>query len=151
MNEILPHQKALGMVETLGFVGAVEAADAMVKAAKVVLRGYELSTGGLVVVKVTGEVGAVMSAVSAGAEAASKVGRLVSTHVIPRLHDESERMVFPPAAIPSPVQDDLSKMKVAELRALARKTPGVPLTGREISKANREQLLKALNSREENS
>jgi microcompartment protein CcmL/EutN len=75
---------ALGMIETRGFVGAIEAADAMVKAAKVTLLGKEISGGGLVTVMVRGEVGAVKAAVESGAAAARRVGELVSTHVIPR-------------------------------------------------------------------
>ena len=77
-------QIALGLIETKGFVGAVEAADAMVKAAKVTLIGKEKSGGGLVTVAVRGEVGAVKAAVEAGAAGARRVGELVSMHVIPR-------------------------------------------------------------------
>ena len=75
---------ALGLIETRGLVGAVEAADAMVKAAKVNLLGKEKSGAGLVTVMVRGEVGAVKAAVEAGSAAAKRVGELVSTHVIPR-------------------------------------------------------------------
>lgn len=75
---------ALGMIETRGLVGAVEAADAMCKAAKVTLLGKEISGGGLVTVMVRGEVGAVKAAVEAGASAARRVGELLSQHVIPR-------------------------------------------------------------------
>jgi len=76
--------KAIGMVETRGFVGAVEAADAMVKAANVSLMGRENAGGGLVTVLVEGDVGAVKAAVDAGAAAAKRVGELYSVHVIPR-------------------------------------------------------------------
>jgi ethanolamine utilization protein EutM len=75
---------ALGLVETKGMVGAIEAADAMCKAAKVTLIGKELSGGGLVTVMVRGEVGAVKAATDAGAAGARRVGELVSVHVIPR-------------------------------------------------------------------
>ena len=75
---------ALGLIETKGLVGAVEAADAMCKAAKVTLLGREQSGGGLVTVMVRGEVGAVKAAVEAGAAAAKRVGEVVSVHVIPR-------------------------------------------------------------------
>jgi microcompartment protein CcmL/EutN len=75
---------ALGMVETRGLVGAVEAADAMCKAANVTLSGYEKNGSGLVTVTVRGDVGAVKAAVNSGAAAAGKVGVVVSTHVIPR-------------------------------------------------------------------
>lgn len=75
---------ALGMIETKGLIGAVEAADAMCKAAKVTLLGKEKSGGALITVLVRGEVGAVKAAVEAGAAAAKRVGELVSVHVIPR-------------------------------------------------------------------
>jgi len=75
---------ALGLIETKGMVGAVEAADAMCKAAKVTLLGKELSGGALVTVMVRGEVGAVKAATEAGAAAAKRVGELIAVHVIPR-------------------------------------------------------------------
>lgn len=81
---------ALGMIETKGLVGAVEAADAMVKAANVCLMGKEYVGGGLVTVMVRGDVGAVKAATDAGAAAAQRVGELVSVHVIPRPHSEVE-------------------------------------------------------------
>lgn len=79
---------ALGLIETKGLVGAIEAADAMVKAANVKLVDKEKSTGGLITIKVVGEVAAVKSAVDAGAAAAQRVGELLSAHVIPRPHEE---------------------------------------------------------------
>ena len=79
--------EALGMIETKGFVGMVEAADAMVKAAKVELIGYEKIGGGYVTAIVRGDVAAVKAAVEAGARGAERVGQLVSVHVIPRPHD----------------------------------------------------------------
>ena len=82
--------QALGMVETKGLVGSIEAADAMVKAANVRLIGKVHVGGGLVTVMVRGDVGAVKSATDAGAAAASRVGELVSVHVIPRPHEEVE-------------------------------------------------------------
>ena len=85
---------ALGMVETRGLVGAVEAADAMVKAANVVLIGSEYVGGGFVTVMVRGDVGAVKAATDAGGAAAKRVGELVSIHVIPRPHENVE-MVLP--------------------------------------------------------
>ena len=81
-------QGALGLVETMGFVGAVEAADAMTKAANVELVGYRKIGMGYVTVFVRGDVGACKAAVDAGASAAQRVGELVSVHVIPRPHDE---------------------------------------------------------------
>ena len=86
-------QQALGMVETRGLVAAIEAADAMVKAAEVELVGTEKIGSGLVTVMVRGDVGAVKSAVEAGAAAASKLGELVATHVIPRPHNDVERIL----------------------------------------------------------
>ncbi|MCA9732412.1 MAG: BMC domain-containing protein [Deferribacteres bacterium] len=85
-------QEALGMIETRGFVGAVEAADAMVKAAHVTLMGKTAVGGGLVTVTVRGDVGAVKAATDAGAAAAEKVGELVSVHVIPRPHADVENL-----------------------------------------------------------
>ena len=83
-------QEALGMIETKGLVGSIEAADAMVKAANVTLIGKEHVGGGLVTVMVRGDVGAVKAATDAGAAAAQRVGELVSVHVIPRPHAEVE-------------------------------------------------------------
>lgn len=87
------NMQALGMVETRGLVGSVEAADAMVKAANVTLIGKEHVGGGLVTVMVRGDVGAVKAATDAGAAAASRVGELKSVHVIPRPHVEVERIL----------------------------------------------------------
>lgn len=81
---------ALGMVETKGLIGAIEAADAMVKAANVKLIGSEYIGGGFVTVMVRGDVGAVKAATDAGAAAAKRVGELVSVHVIPRPHSDVE-------------------------------------------------------------
>ena len=84
---------ALGMVETRGLIGSVEAADAMVKAANVVLVGKEYIGQGYVTVLVRGDVGAVKAATDAGAAAARRVGELISVHVIPRPHAEVERIL----------------------------------------------------------
>ena len=84
---------ALGMIETNGFIGAVEAADAMVKTANVVLVGKEYIGAGYVTVMVRGDVGAVQAATDAGAAAARRVGELVSVHVIPRPHTEIEKIL----------------------------------------------------------
>lgn len=83
-------QEALGMVETRGFIGSVEAADAMVKAARVVLIGKVQIGSGLVTVLVRGDVAACKAATDAGAAAAEKVGELVGVHVIPRPHEDVE-------------------------------------------------------------
>ncbi|MDO5426548.1 MAG: ethanolamine utilization microcompartment protein EutM [Coriobacteriia bacterium] len=84
---------ALGMIETRGLVASIEAADAMVKAANVVLIGKEHVGGGLVTVMVRGDVGAVKAAADAGAAAADRVGELVSCHVIPRPHADVENIL----------------------------------------------------------
>jgi ethanolamine utilization protein EutM len=83
--------EALGMIECMGLVAMIEAADAMVKSANVTLVGYEKIDAGLVTAIVRGEVGAVKSAVDAGAAAASRVGTVVATHVIPRPHEEVDQ------------------------------------------------------------
>lgn len=85
--------EALGLIETKGLVGSIEAADAMVKAANVVLIGKELVGGGLVTVMVRGDVGAVKAATDAGAAAAQRIGELVSVHVIPRPHGDVENIL----------------------------------------------------------
>ncbi|MEG6585378.1 propanediol utilization microcompartment protein PduA [Dendrosporobacter sp. 1207_IL3150] len=85
--------EALGMVETKGLVGAIEAADAMVKAANVILVGYEKIGSGLVTVMVRGDVGAIKAATDAGAAAARNVGEVVSVHVIPRPHMDVEKIL----------------------------------------------------------
>ncbi len=84
---------ALGMIETKGLIGAIEAADAMVKAANVYLVGKEIIGGGLVTVMIRGDVGAVKAATDAGAAAAERVGELISVHVIPRPHGEVETIL----------------------------------------------------------
>ena len=86
-------KEALGLIETRGFVAAVEAADAMVKAANVRLIGKEKSGSGLVAMMVRGDVGAVKAATEAGAEAARRVGELVSVHVIPSPHNDVEELI----------------------------------------------------------
>jgi microcompartment protein CcmL/EutN len=165
---------ALGMVETRGLVGSIEAADVMVKTANVALLGTEYIRNGLVTVEVIGEVAAVKAAVEAGAAAAQRVGQLVSTHVIPRPSDEiefilKERTQAPPAPGPSRSEEppeipeggdevldfvasdddaefgtQLDAMTVHQLRTLARDTDGLAIQGREISMANKEALIHEL-------
>lgn len=98
--------EALGLIETKGLVGAIEAADAMVKAAQVKLIGKELTTGGLVTVMVRGDVGAVKAAVDAGAAAAARVGQLISAHVIPRPDVNTEIILPQPEPPPEPVKPE---------------------------------------------
>ena len=165
---------ALGMVETRGLVGSIEAADVMVKTANVTLLGTEYIGGGLVTVQVIGDVAAVKAAVDAGATAARKVGEVVSTHVIPRPSDEIEDILSrraARAADPGPTSgeelpeapegeeekfdfvasdDDaefrsqLDAMTVHQLRSLARSTEGLTSQGREISMANKDVLIHEL-------
>ncbi|MHC1559096.1 BMC domain-containing protein [Actinomycetospora sp. C-140] len=87
------HAGALGMIETRGLVGAIEAADAMVKAANVVVEGYRTLRNGQVSVLVRGDVGAVTAAVDAGKVAATAVGELYASHIIPRPHGDTEGIV----------------------------------------------------------
>ncbi len=144
--------KALGLIETLGFVGVVEAADAAVKAAPVDLAAVEQATGGLVTIRLSGEVGAVQAAVDAGAAAARRIGQLLSQHVIPNPHDDLVRLFHlnaPPSSfadgpLAPPRTDDLERMSVVELRRVARGLPGLGIKGRQISKANREELLREI-------
>ena len=98
------------MVETKGLVGAIEAADAMVKAANVVLVGQEYIGSAYVTVMVRGDVGAVKAATDAGAAAARRVGELVSVHVIPRPHSEVEKIL--PGATPAPAPAPAGPKKV---------------------------------------
>ncbi len=86
-------QDALGIIETRGLVSLIEAADTMLKAADVKLVGYKVIGSGMVTVMVRGDVAAVQASVDAGSSAAAKIGELVSTHVIPRPHEETERIL----------------------------------------------------------
>lgn len=109
---------SLGLIETKGLVGAIEAADAMVKAAHVKLIGRDYVSGALVVVKVSGETAAVKSAVDAGAAAAQRVGELVSVHVIPRPDDQIDKIVL----------DNSSTEKVVEEKAKTKSVEKVEKT-----------------------
>jgi len=140
-------EEALGLIETKGLVGAIEAADAMVKAANVKLLGTEKTIAALITVKITGEVGAVKSAVDAGARAAEKIGELVSCHVIARPHKEIDSIISDEIKnAPSRQKGSLgeiAKLPVRQLRDLAREYKDFPIQGREISKANKETLLES--------
>ncbi|TLY27248.1 MAG: BMC domain-containing protein [Ignavibacteria bacterium] len=187
---------ALGLIETRGLVGAIEAADAATKAADVTLVGKERADAGLMTIKLKGDVAAIRAAVDAGAAAAQRVGELVSAHVIPRPDDETEILIYPPPwqtkekpaaqerraprrqprarkeqsireqmpeaepEIPEPEEpsgpamvmsedeetyrQQLRNMTVHELRRYARSVKGLPIHGREISRANREALIDRL-------
>jgi microcompartment protein CcmL/EutN len=190
---------ALGLIETRGLIGAIEAADAATKAADVELLGRERADAGLITIKIRGDVAAVRAAVDAGAAAAQRVGELVSVHVIPRPDSDTEILIFPPpsqtkerpaepapappaaraekrpaqpkaepapapraaakadppAAEPAeelpPMSDDaqtyraqVTAMSVHVLRRYARSVPGLPIAGRQISRANRDELIDLL-------
>ncbi len=144
---------ALGLVETRGLIAAIEAADAMVKAAHVRLIGTEVTRAALVTVKVEGETGAVRSSVAAGAAAAERVGELVATHVIPRPHNETYKIlgvdkapgpVEQEAPVALPTTEELKALPVRELRELARRIPDLGIQGRDISRANKQQLLEEI-------
>ena len=150
-------ERALGLVETKGLVGAIEAADAGLKAANVQFAGREYADAGLVTVMFTGEVAAVRSAVDAGSAAAQRVGQLVSAHVIPRPHEELDTIQDdasasrddPPTAPRGPGGYDLEALgsaKVVDLRAMARRISDFPIKGREIARAGRDELLDAFRS-----
>lgn len=101
-------QEALGLIETTGLTGAIEASDAMVKAADVTLVSTEYTGGAMVTVMVRGDVGAVKAATDAGAVAAGAVGELVSVHVIPFPHDEVDKIV-PKSPPPGPLKSESGK------------------------------------------
>lgn len=145
--------RALGLVETKGLVGAIEAADAGLKAADVRLLSSERADAGLVTVMFGGEVAAVRAAVDAGAAAAERVGHLVAAHVIPRPHPELANIeggddVSPisrrhPATRGRVDLAALERMKVVELRGMARQIAGFPIQGRDVARASRDELLAA--------
>ncbi len=140
--------QALGLIETRGLVGAVEAADAGTKAAPVEFAGREYADAGLVTVLFTGDVASVKAAVDAGAAAAERVGQLVSVHVIPQPHPaldvlsgdvlQSELSDGETSAVNSALLPD---MKVVELRRAARSVPDFPIKGRALARASRDEIL----------
>lgn len=148
-------QQALGFIETKGMVGAIEAADAMVKAADVSLIGKELIGGDLVTVIVKGDVGAVKAATDAGAAVVQQVGELISVHVIPRPHEDID-ILLPKQSFSDQsdtfqkdeklvlneiTTDTLQSLSVEQLREVARKTKGIAIHGRQISRAGKDQLI----------
>lgn len=208
---------ALGLIETRGLIGAIEAADAMVKTANVQLIGQERISDGLVTVKIIGQVAAVQVAVEAGAAAAQRVGQLISAHVIPRPDDQIDTLIFQKKhdnnindskdsknptlfeqnftieidedterhkkiikkfssakfesrleelkteafkelskdssetlkekieKLEVPLEEELAKLNVHKLRRLARSFQNFPIKGREISRANRDELIAYFN------
>ena len=145
---------ALGLVETRGLVGAIEATDAGLKAADVKLLGTEKADAGLVTVKFIGEVAAVKAAVDAGSAAAERVGHLVAAHVIPRPHPEMT-VAIEDNDEPAPTVPlkggridvaTLENAKVVDLRAMARRMDNFPIKGRDVARAGRDELLAAFRS-----
>jgi len=141
-------EKALGLVETKGLIGAIEAADVMLKTAAVRLIGIENTIAALLTVKIVGDTGAVKAAVDAGASAAEKIGELISCHVIPRPHEDTESIIYNQSdeinsggAAANLTIEKVKAMPVRQLRSLARDVSGFPIRGREISRANKETLV----------
>lgn len=142
-------ERSLGMVETRGLVAAVEAADAMLKASEVRLLSTERTEPALITIHVVGEVAAVRAAVDAGRAAAERVGGVVTAHVIPRPDNELGALIdgqVRKATATYPVPD-IEVLTVRELRNLAREIPGLPIQGREIARARKEDLIEMLKDR----
>lgn len=149
--------RALGLIETRGLIGAIEAGDAGVKAAPVELGPAEYARAALVTVCFHGDVAAVKAAVDAGAAAAERVGELVSVHVIARPHEDLDLFAgdggapvgVQPTAPTDSVTDDTSRlmsMKVVELRRAARKVKDFPIQGRSLARASRDEILDGFRS-----
>lgn len=156
--------KSLGLIETVGLVGAIEACDAAAKTADVIISSAEITDAALVSLKIWGELGAVQAAVQAGSQAAARVGQLLSAHVIPNPDEEldvimgnqfkptMQRKISVDEPLPSSSKKpsaaaqlaDIEKMPVTELRQLARTIPNLAIKGREISKADKETLLREI-------
>ena len=141
-------QQALGLLETKGLVGAIEGADAMAKAAEIRILNKELVEGGLVIIKIIGDVAAVKAAVDAGAAAAEKVGELLGSHIIPRPDKQIDAIldveILPAAKVSKVMSTELESLTVQKLRTLAREQgEAFPILGREISKANKDALIAA--------
>lgn len=143
---------AIGLIETEGLVGLIEAADVAAKTADVQLLGFERIGGGLVSLRLSGDVASVQTAVKAAAAAAQRLGQVISFHVIPGPHEDLvsllERNDPPPAAAPAaaeatPSLAELAALPVTRLRQLARQYPDFALKGRAISRAGKAELLAA--------
>ncbi|MBW5444473.1 BMC domain-containing protein [Cohnella sp. CFH 77786] len=147
------------MIETWGVPALVAAADAAAKTADVRVTAYDKADAGLVTVYIRGDVASVKAAVEAGSEAARRVGKLISAHVIPRPDAGIDAMIRPDPGGTAPASargnmagsgmPDLDALPVQELRRLARSTPGFPLLGRQISTAGRAELLRLLKEKQE--
>ena len=149
---------AIGLIETRGLVGVIEAADAAAKSAQVELLGIEQIGAGLVSVRFSGEVAAVQVAVDAGVHAALKVTEVISHHVIPAPHLDLKDLLqgqvpAAPAAAPqqavaaaamTPDPSELHRLPVVRLRQLVRQLPDSALKGRQVSRANKQALIDEL-------
>ena len=147
---------AIGLIETRGFVGVIEAADAAAKSAQVEILGIEQIGAGLVSLRFSGEVAAVQVAVQAGVQAALKVSEVISHHVIPAPHldlkDLLQGQIAPaPTLAPQqlantapPTLTELDGLPVARLRQLVRQLPDAQLKGRQVSRANKQTLIDEL-------
>lgn len=157
------YQYALGLIETRGLVGAIEAADAALKTAHVQFAGQERIDEGFITIKIIGETAAVRAAVDAAAQAAQRTGELVSVHVIPRPHDELVRIMpeirssdagenlqsksalrTETDAHVAEYKEQLDRLTVHQLRTLARTIKNLSIQGRQISMANKKQLIDEL-------
>ncbi|OGC93761.1 MAG: hypothetical protein A2W25_06505 [candidate division Zixibacteria bacterium RBG_16_53_22] len=157
--------KALGLIETVGLVGAIEACDAAAKAADVVISAAEVIDPAHVTLKIFGELGAVQAAVESGARAAASVGQLLAAHVIPNPDDELDIIMggkyirrWPTMPVADNTsrpgadrnkevrhaQEDLDAMSVTQLRRYARTVPNLAIKGREISRADKQTLLREI-------
>ncbi len=150
-------RSAIGLIETEGLVGLIEAADVAAKTADVQLLGFERIGGGLVSLRLSGDVASVQTAIRAAAAAAQRLGQVISFHVIPGPHEdlisllEGNDSPSPPAATPHapaaatglPGPAELETMPVTRLRQLARQYPDFALKGRAVSRAGKAELLAA--------
>jgi ethanolamine utilization protein EutM len=146
-------RSAIGLIETEGLVGLIEAADVAAKTADVQLLGFERIGGGLVSLRLSGDVASVQTAIQAAAAAAQRLGQVISFHVIPGPHEDLVSILEGHGAPPAPVaaaapaatpsSAELETLPVTKLRQLARQFPGFPLKGRAISRAGKAELLAA--------
>jgi len=158
--------KALGLIETIGLVGAIEACDAAAKSSDVVISAIDIIDPALVTLKIFGELGAVQAAVAAGSAAAERVGQLLASHIIPNPDEGLDSIMSGPLGKPAKLMakrksqvvkppksgsastgnsninfTEIEKMKVTELRGYARTLNNLSIKGREISRADKDLLL----------
>ena len=158
-------QGAIGLIETRGLVGAVEAADAAAKAGLVELLAFEQIGGGLVSVRFSGDVAAVQVAVKAGVEAAQRIGEVLCHNIMPAPHADllstlspsrQKSKTEPRSRAPSPTffsesaNENLEDVPVTRLRQLVRQQPDAQLKGRQVSRANKKELIAELRRANEN-